>query len=519
MSPITGITEESPVHVNLEASTAALFNVGPGSNPPASLPDPTKGNVAGIWGFFGIPTLGPSQVSSPPTNCGVFGQTLSSGCGVQGISGEEINGGGSGQKPSVGCGVWGDSNSGHGVLGTSSGDDGVKGVTTSQGKAGVSGLNNSVFPCTAVTGSSDNGHGVKGVNGAGSGATPKFGCGVWGESNIGYGVYGASMGDQPAVYGFNDAPSRGGAAITGTSAGIYGESTHFEGVHGLGHGGGAGVSGINDGPAVLGSNAMGVYGQSSSSNGVYGLSLDGGAGVRGDSKHGDGVHGETTSQSNYGVSGLNNTEFPCVAIFGSSSAGHGVKGVNGAGSGATPKFGCGVWGDSQNGFGVYGASQAGTAGYFDGNVSVTGNVNVSGDVILTGADCAEMFDLKPLETADPGSVLVIDDSGALRLCNSGYDTKAAGVVSGAGALRPGIVLDQRGGDEGRITIALVGKVYCKVDADYGPIVVGDLLTSSETPGHAMKVTDPLKGLGSVIGKALQPLSSGRGLVPILVTLQ
>ena len=139
------------------------------------------------------------------------------------------------------------------------------------------------------------------------------------------------MGDQPAVYRFNDAPSGSGTAITGASAGLYGESAHFEGVHGLGHGGGAGVSGINDGPTGSGENAMGVYGQSLSSNGVYGLSLGGGSGVWGDSKHGDGVHGETTSHGNYGVSGLNNTEFPCVAIYGSSSVGHGVKGVNGAG--------------------------------------------------------------------------------------------------------------------------------------------------------------------------------------------
>jgi hypothetical protein len=35
----------------------------------------------------------------------------------------------------------------------------------------------------------------------------------------------------------------------------------------------------------------------------------------------------------------------------------------------------------------------------------------------------------------------------------------------------------------------VGKVYCKVDADAGPIAVGDLLTSSNTVGHAMRVSD------------------------------
>jgi hypothetical protein len=95
----------------------------------------------------------------------------------------------------------------------------------------------------------------------------------------------------------------------------------------------------------------------------------------------------------------------------------------------------------------------------------------------------------------------------------------AGVVSGAGAFKPGIVLDQRADNEGRTTIALVGKVYCKVDADTESIAVGDLLTTSETAGHAMKVSDPFKGFGSVIGKALRPLASGKALLPILVSLQ
>jgi hypothetical protein len=68
-------------------------------------------------------------------------------------------------------------------------------------------------------------------------------------------------------------------------------------------------------------------------------------------------------------------------------------------------------------------------------------------------------------------------------------------------------------------VAVVGKVYCKVDAQYAPIEVGDLLTTSPTPGHAMKADDPLRAFGAVIGKALRGLQSGQGLVPILVALQ
>jgi hypothetical protein len=68
-------------------------------------------------------------------------------------------------------------------------------------------------------------------------------------------------------------------------------------------------------------------------------------------------------------------------------------------------------------------------------------------------------------------------------------------------------------------LALIGRVCCKVDADYCPIEIGDLLTTSPTPGHAMKAADPLKAFGTVIGKALHPLESGHGLIPILVALQ
>jgi hypothetical protein len=153
-----------------------------------------------------------------------------------------------------------------------------------------------------------------------------------------------------------------------------------------------------------------------------------------------------------------------------------------------------------------------------GNHTVGGSVTVAGDVVFTGQDCAEQFDSADPEAADPGTVLVIDASGLLRRSDKAYDRRVAGVVSGAGDFRPGIVLGGRGTD-GRTTVALVGKVYCKVDASFGAIEVGDLLTSSATPGHAMKVTDHLKGFGSVIGKALRPLSSGQGLVPILVALQ
>jgi hypothetical protein len=111
-------------------------------------------------------------------------------------------------------------------------------------------------------------------------------------------------------------------------------------------------------------------------------------------------------------------------------------------------------------------------------------------------------------------------TGELVPCVGPYERKVVGVVAGAGSLRPGIIMDkQEESAVRRQPIALVGKVCCKVDASYGSIEVGDLLTSSATHGHAMKVSDPTRAFGSVLGKALAPLGDGLGLIPILISLQ
>jgi len=152
-------------------------------------------------------------------------------------------------------------------------------------------------------------------------------------------------------------------------------------------------------------------------------------------------------------------------------------------------------------------------------ISSAGLINVANDIVLTGADCAEHFDVVGPMVPEPGTVLVIDQQGCLRESCDAYDKKVAGVVSGAGEYRHGILLDGRPSDVPRVALALTGKAYCKVDAQYGPVEVGDLLTTSPTPGHAMKATEPAKAFGSVIGKALRGLEGGQELIPILISLQ
>jgi hypothetical protein len=68
-------------------------------------------------------------------------------------------------------------------------------------------------------------------------------------------------------------------------------------------------------------------------------------------------------------------------------------------------------------------------------------------------------------------------------------------------------------------MAIVGIVPCKVTAENGPIERGDLLVASSKPGRAMKGTDRNRMLGAVLGKALEPLASGEGVIQVLVTLQ
>jgi hypothetical protein len=68
-------------------------------------------------------------------------------------------------------------------------------------------------------------------------------------------------------------------------------------------------------------------------------------------------------------------------------------------------------------------------------------------------------------------------------------------------------------------VTLGSWAYCKVDADVAPVATGDLLTTGPTRGHAQKVTDRGRALGTVLGKAMAPLAEGRGVIPVLVTLQ
>src|SRR5262249_54825602 len=123
----------------------------------------------------------------------------------------------------------------------------------------------------------------------------------------------------------------------------------------------------------------------------------------------------------------------------------------------------------------------------------------------------------------PGMVVSIDPTrpGELRLSTQAYDRTVAGVISGAGGVHTGLMLRQTESiADGAHPVALTGRVWCWVDADSaGSVQPGDLLTTSDTPGHAMKVSDRPRAGGAIIGKAMTALERGRGLVLVLVSLQ
>lgn len=156
----------------------------------------------------------------------------------------------------------------------------------------------------------------------------------------------------------------------------------------------------------------------------------------------------------------------------------------------------------------------------DADFDNTGVGRVITDVLqITGADLAEKFPAS--EAIQPGMVVAIDPINEGRLCiaRGAYNRTVAGVVSGANGFSVGALLGNRAESADGPPIALAGRVYVWADADVDSIRPGDMLTSSDTPGHAMKVRDHAAAQGAIIGKAMGSLESGKGLVLVLVNLQ
>jgi len=188
--------------------------------------------------------------------------------------------------------------------------------------------------------------------------------------------------------------------------------------------------------------------------------------------------------------------------------------------------GNGIIGDGAVGtsaYGVWGRSAQGIGGYFTGGtyaLVANGRAKV-GILEITGADVAEKFQSSDGHV-EPGTVMEIDpeNPGKLRVAREAYSARVAGVVSGAGDIPVGAILGNLPGHEDAPPIALSGRVWVRCDARTAPIAPGDMLTSSETPGHAMKAEDRYRAYGTILGKSMTSLELGqKGLVLVLVNLQ
>jgi hypothetical protein len=175
------------------------------------------------------------------------------------------------------------------------------------------------------------------------------------------------------------------------------------------------------------------------------------------------------------------------------------------------------------------------------SVRGNGDVNCDGSFVDTGGDYADMLPIA--EAATPGDVLVIGPDGKMARSTTSYATNVAGIYSTFPGFIGGDPMNNL--DEGdpeklalmaslpslltdlkseRVPVALAGVVPCKVSAENGAIQPGDLLVTSDTPGHAMRA-DPLQvgdvefyPPGTILGKAMESLDQGTGVILVLVSL-
>jgi hypothetical protein len=157
--------------------------------------------------------------------------------------------------------------------------------------------------------------------------------------------------------------------------------------------------------------------------------------------------------------------------------------------------------------------------FLAGNLLCWGDFFGNGKIQAANSDLAENY-LSAMDLAAADVVCLDQSQDRIILSDKANDPLVIGVVSSA----PGFLLNAPGEankSSGTLAypVALCGRVPCKVTDENGPIHRGDLLTSSSTPGHAMKATTDIYRPGTIIGKALEALPAGKGIIEVFVTLR
>jgi hypothetical protein len=342
-----------------------------------------------------------------------------------------------------------------------------------------------------------------------------------------------------------DATLAGYAPATGTA--LYADAN-----------GGVGLAGASE-------NSYGVWGSSNNSWGGYFTSNQGyGIVVSTDgTDHWDHA-GTFQSDGGYG-------------IYASSNENMAIRGEAGDVTGITQPLGAvgvvgiganrGTYGASGSGVGVYGSSNANYAGYFYSNgyralytSSPSGyyagyftnrggsgqpGIYVNGTIVASGSKTGYVVDVclnggpDPLEIGDVVAVVgvsepVVGEIPVMRVVKATAENASAvvGVVdqrfivdeeNGDSLARPDTAVAQRATNnaiqaEEYVSVVTLGAFkLIKVDASYGAIRPGDLLTPSPNSGYAMRATEAAPG--TIIGKALDTLETGQGAIAVYITMQ
>jgi len=148
----------------------------------------------------------------------------------------------------------------------------------------------------------------------------------------------------------------------------------------------------------------------------------------------------------------------------------------------------------------------------DDDVVVTGGMTVDGNVTAAffdgpGADLAERY-TADFDEYEPGTVMVLGGTAEVTVSTGSCDKAVAGVIT----TNPAYVMNSLLDGEMTVALALRGRVPCKV---VGMIRRGDLLTTSEYAGHAMKAPDDCHH-SAIIGKAIEDFDGVAGVMEILV---
>ncbi|HSM58157.1 MAG TPA: hypothetical protein VK879_18525 [Candidatus Sulfomarinibacteraceae bacterium] len=310
---------------------------------------------------------------------------------------------------------------------------------------------------------------------------------------------------------------------------------------------------------------VGVWGTSENGWGGY-FTSDEGYGIRVDTQGADhfdhGVY--VTATGGYGV-------------YAQSAQNQAVRGEAGNVTGIAQPLGAvgvvgigqnrGVYGASGSGVGVYGRTDNNYAGYFQSNNyrglyarsasgyyagyftnqggSTQPGMYVNGTLTVTGSKTGYVVDVclnegpESLEVGDVVAVVgvgdpVVGEIPVMRVVKATAENASAvvGVVdqrflvdeeNGESIARPDTAVPQLDAGNGiqpgeYVSVVTLGTFkLIKVDASFGAIQPGDLLTPSPNAGYAMRAGEAMPG--TIIGKALDGLETGQGVIAVYVTMQ